>query len=258
MPRFVTCAVAVCVLGAPAPAGAAQPVPTRIVVRAVSHDAKAIGTAVGGARITIRDAATGAVLAEGVQQGGTGDTRRIVVEPRVRGARVYDTPGTAAFEATIPLERPTRVEVTAEGPLGYPDALQRASKTLWLVPGRHVTGDGIVLELHGFTVEILEPGDAAAAAPGARVPVRARVNLLCGCPTEPGGLWDANRIQIVARLLRDGRVHAETPLAYAGEPSTYDGALVPEAEGTFELEVLAVDRERPNTGVARRTLVVGR
>lgn len=55
------------------------------------------------------------------------------------------------------LERPTVVEVTAEGPLGTPQTTQRASKTLLLVPGQDVLGEGVLLEIHGFTVTFLAP-----------------------------------------------------------------------------------------------------
>ena len=54
------------------------------------------------------------------------------------------------------------MEITAEGPLGTPQAMQRAVRTTWLVPGQHVTGDGIVLELLGFTATL----HVAAASPG--------------------------------------------------------------------------------------------
>lgn len=246
------------------------PEATRLVVRAVSHDAKVIGTSVGGARITVRDVETGRELASGVQEGGTGSTPLIVQRPRERGASVYE--GSASFTATLQLERPTRVEVVAEGPLRTPYASQRASKTLLLVPGRHVEGDGLILELHGFTVEILAPeaqaagggadpssGDAPARTHGGEpITVRARVTMLCGCPTEPGGTWDADRMDITARLIQDGRVVAEAPLAFAGQTSTYTGTIVAPEAGTYELEVLAVDEVEPNAGVATIRVVVER
>lgn len=159
---------------APASAGG---IPTKVMVRAVSRDAKAIGTKVGGARITIRDIATGAMLAEGIQKGSTGDTELIMVRPRKRGSTVFNTPGTAGFLATVMLERPTVVEVTAEGPLGTPQSTQRASKTLLLVPGQDVLGEGILLEIHGFTVALLTPTSDARPIVGSNLEVRATVTL---------------------------------------------------------------------------------
>lgn len=162
--------------GAVAAAAQAHQIPTKVVVRAISRDAKVIGDGVGGARITIRDTATGKVLAEGVQKGGTGETARIMKEPRVRGEMVFGTSGAAAFTATLPLARPTRVEITAEGPLGFPQAMQRTSKTILLVPGQHIEGDGVLLEIHGFVIELLDPAKEFVAA-GTGIPVRIRLTM---------------------------------------------------------------------------------
>lgn len=240
----------------PASAFAAEAIPTKVTVRAVSRDAKVIGDGVGGARITIRNLATGKILATGIQKGGTGDTKRIMNEPRTRGAAVYSTPGAAAFEATIPLTSPTPVEITAEGPLKYPQAMQRASKTLLLVPGADVTGDGVLLELHGYIVDLAE--NASAAKKGEPLHVLARVTMTCGCPTEPGGLWDANAIAITARVIRRGHTVAEKRMAYAGKQSTYATAFDPLPPGTYDIEVVASDAAGANFGRARRPITIAR
>lgn len=261
--RSVTAAAAVLLAGTllatgPAPAQeAGDLVPTRLLVRAVAQDAKIIGSGVGGARITVRDAATGEVLARGIQRGGTGDTERIMRDPVERGEPVYDTDGAAGYTATLMLRRPTRVEVTAEGPLAAPPASRElTSKTLWMLPGRHLEGQGLVLELHGFFVEILAPETAGVAA--GEVQVRARVRMMCGCPTRPGGLWDADRYEMVARLLRGGRTVAEVPLGFTGETSVYEAALPVEEPGSYRLEVLVADADRANLGRAVRTIRVER
>lgn len=226
--------------------------PTIVTVRAISRDAKVIGDGVGGARITISDVETGKVLASGMQSGGTGDTKRIMQEPRVRGAVVYGTEGAAAYRATLDLMRPTTVTITAEGPLKYPQAMQRASKTLLLLPGQHIEGEGVLLEIAGFIV------DAAAMEARANEPVRLRVKvtMTCGCPTEPGGLWNADHIGVSARILRDGRAVAETTLAYAGETSTYSGEVAALPPGTYVVEFLAADVRASNFGRTVADLVV--
>lgn len=56
-------------------------IPTKVLVRVLAHDAKLIGTKVGGAMITFREVATGDTLARGIHKGKTGDTRLIVVQP---------------------------------------------------------------------------------------------------------------------------------------------------------------------------------
>lgn len=226
---------------------------TSITVRAVSRDAKVLGDAVGGAQITIRDLDTGRVLASGLQSGGTGDTKRIMQDPRSRGGVVYGTEGAAAFRAMLPLAKPTRVEITAEGPLKFPQAKQRVSTTMLLLPGRNVEGEGVLLEIAGFIVDPVEPRQARAGEP---ITIRTTVRMSCGCPTEPGGLWDANQISVAARVSRDGVLLREVPLAYAGSSSTYEGVVTLGDEGSYEIEVLAADQRSGNAGRGTTRAVV--
>lgn len=130
---------------------------TAVTVRVLSRDAKFIGSSMGGARVTIRDAETGALLAEGVTEGSTGDTQRIMGTPRERGATIA-TPDAGAFTATFDLDRPTLVEIAAFGPLAQRQSAVAASTTRWLLPGKDLTaGDGVILELAGFAVDVLAP-----------------------------------------------------------------------------------------------------
>ena len=132
-------------------------VPTRLTIRALSSDAKIIGSLVGGCRVKITHRISGEVLSEGLHLGGSGSSRTIMEEPRKRGATVFDTQGTAAFHATLDLEKPTPVKISVEGPLAYPQAIQESSTTTWLLPGQHLEGEGLVLTLYGFIVDILSP-----------------------------------------------------------------------------------------------------
>ena len=237
---------------------AAQAVETKLLVRAVSNDAKIIGSNVGGVEITIRDVQTGALLARGTQLGSTGSTELIMTKPRERGATVFDTENAGAYLATLELTAPTLVEVTAEGPLGTAQARQRAAKTIWLVPGRDVLGEGLVIVLNGFTIRLESPLPDGTNPAGKPIGVKVHVEMLCGCPLMPGGLWDSDRIEILARLLLDGEIRAETPLVYLGEASKFGGSLVAPRPGEYELEVLAMDPERANFGrLVHRVNVTG-
>ncbi len=151
---------------------------TRVTVRAVSCDAKVIGSLVGGCAIEIKNLITGDILARGLHLGGSGDTETIMRRPRRRGEPVYATEGTAAFVAELELAEPAPVEITAKGPLAYPQAMQRAAKTTWLVPGEDIAGDGIVLELHGFIVDIMQPESIDVLHSNQRVPLQTSVRLL--------------------------------------------------------------------------------
>lgn len=233
-----------------------SPTATRVVTHVVTHDAKLIGTAVGGVRVSIREAATGRLLAEGRQEGGTGDTRRIMQEPRKRGEEIFTVGDGARYEATITLTEPTMVEVTAEGPLNYPDQMARASTRLWIFPGRDVTGDGVVLAMHGYVIDLLAPDTTVALRASSRISVRARVRMLCSCPTQPGGMWEVG--DIVARLVRDQTVVREAKLAYAGEASTYAGEIEVPGAGRYALEVLAANPGAATFGIVRRWVSVVR
>ena len=229
----------------------AEAIPTRLVVHAVAHGAKVLGDGVGGARITIRDRDTGAVLAEGVQRGTTGHTDRIMRVGHARGDTLYATPGTAAFDTTLALTGPTPVIVTAEGPLGTPHAMRQATASLVLLPGQDVGGDGIVLTLYGLLVEAEEVTSTAG-----RLAVRATVEMLCGCPTEPGGLWDTDGLTVTARLVQGGRTLTEAPLRYAGTPSHYEGTLLLDGPAPDGAEVVVLATDGANTGLARRPLLL--
>ena len=251
--RVRTLCIALLSLLLAVPAAGQEPVPTTVVVRAVSNDAKLIQDPVGGAHITIEHAETGEVLAEGRQTGDSGSTDKIMRQPHERGASIYEAPGAAKYDATLQLTHPTPVKITARGPLDYPQAQQTASKTMLLMPGADVTGDGVTLTLHGFIVEVLAP-EAVDAAPGTSLDVRARVRMMCGCPTEPGGLWDASRYTIRAQLLRDGAVVADAPLSFAGTTSEYDGTITVPEGGATHLRVTAQDAGRGNFGAASTPL----
>jgi hypothetical protein len=229
---------------------------TKVMIRAIARDAKVIGTHVGGAKITVRDVATGEILAQGMEQGGTGDTEVIMKKPHTRGMTVYNTPDASGYLAVLHLDKPTVVEISAEGPLGNAQATQRSSKTLLLVPGEDVLGEGILLEIHGFIVTPLAPLPDAKVKAGSPFEVRATVTMACGCPTEPDGLWDANKIRVVARLLRDGKVQEEIPMTYAGVQNTFHADVPVTVAGSMELQVLALDPASANFGMNREVIAV--
>jgi hypothetical protein len=229
---------------------------TKVMIRAIARDAKVIGTHVGGARITVRDVATGEILAQGMQQGGTGDTDVIMKKPHTRGMAVYNSTDASGYLAVLHLDKPTVVEISAEGPLGNAQATQRSSKTMLLVPGEDVLGEGVLLEIHGFIITPLTPLADAKLKAGSPFEVRATVTMACGCPTEPDGLWDANKIRVVARLLRDGKVESEIPMTYAGVQNTFHTDVPVTASGPLELQVLALDPASANFGMTKEAIAV--
>lgn len=80
--------------------------------------------------------------------------------------------------------------------------------------------------------------------------------MMCGCPIEPGGLWDAEKFEVVALLERDGKPAEKLPLEYGGKPSQFQAALSIEEKGTYELIIYAYDPANGNTGLDRASFAV--
>uniref|UniRef100_B0SWG8 DUF4198 domain-containing protein n=1 Tax=Caulobacter sp. (strain K31) TaxID=366602 RepID=B0SWG8_CAUSK len=229
---------------------AAQADPTHLMVRVQALDAKFIGDHMGGVAITLKDARTGAVLAEGLTKGGTGDTQRIMRTPRARGDSMTDG-ATAGFEAVLDLKRPTLVRAEAAGPVGKPGSSIRVTSNLWVIPGRDILGDGWVLTLPGLVVE-----PTASMARGGAVTIAATVALMCGCPIERGGLWDAANYSVQARLMKGRALVATAPLTFTGRTGEYAATVPGVAPGRYVLRVVATDAKTINAGVSDQKITL--
>jgi hypothetical protein len=243
-----------------AAAAAAAPAlaePTPLTVRVLAKDAKFVGEGMGGVRVLVRDAETGALLAEGVTSGVTGDTDKLVRQPKVRGAALAG-PGDARFDAVLDLKAPRRITVEAYGPLAQLQSAVTVSQTQWVLPGRRPHGaDGWVLELPGLAVDVVDPvAYARGVRPGDVVPITANVVLMCGCDVTPGGVWNADEYEIGYTVVRDGATVAEGPMAYAGRQSRFQAAFTPDRGGVYQVLVSAYHPVTGNAGIDRATVIV--
>lgn len=229
-----------------------QGVATTVVVRVVGNHAMALGDSVGGATVTLRDVERGAVLASGTQTGPTGDLRSIMQTPREHVDQIYSVKGAAAFTATLHLTKPTVVEITGEGPLKFPHAKRRASKTVLLYPGKHVMGDGIVLDLNGLIVRIESPAADRPLGIGDGVTVRATVNMMCDCVVEPFGNWDSRKMELYGEVRNDGTVIGRVEFFHQGPRGIFQGDYtIPRSltgKDRLTLRVVASDKEGMNVG----------
>jgi hypothetical protein len=240
-------------------AGVSEAVQTRVVVRAKAKDAKFIGSTMGGALVVIRDSDTGEVLARGFTSGGTGDTRKIMMEPLKRGVSVIDK-SAAEFEAVLDISEPKLVTIAVSAPYAQRQSLAQNTVQVWLIPGKDITGDGIIVDVYGFSVKVLLPQPhELLRLDGGRitVPVRANVVMMCGCPVTAGGLWDADKYEVKAFVKHDGKTVVTIPLAYANRPNTFEGTLEVTGKGVYEVTVYAFDPATGNSGVDRTTFMVG-
>jgi hypothetical protein len=230
-----------------------DPQATTIVVRVVGHGAMVLGREVGGARVTITDVATKHILATGIQQGEAGDQNQIMRTPRLMEEPHYSSRPAAAFVATFDLLHPTLVEVTAEGPLGYPTSSQRASTTVWLVPGQNTTDDGIVMHLSGYIIQIEHPKPDKPLSAKDDVMLRASVRTLSGALVRPHGDWDSRKIHIYGELMVGERVLERLQLFYNHDRASFEAPFfVPlpnDAPDGITLRVVAADPSNGNVGV---------
>lgn len=224
-------------------------VPTRVVVRVVAHDGKVLGTDSGGAVVKIFDADTHQLLASGTQNGNSGDTTQIMVTPHDRGDVFFASPKATSFSAVLPLARPRKLEIVAEGPLLYPRSKQKVSRTLWVLPGASMdpdTEDGIVMELYGFAMEF----DAVTPAAGS-LAVTAHVAMICGCPIDEGGPWPQSQFEVLASIRRAGAPVVEKKMIWSAK-NTFTAAFDAVPAGKYELTVTASDTKRANfTSITR-------
>jgi hypothetical protein len=227
-------------------------VPTTVVIRVVGSHAMALGDTVGGAAVTIKDAETGAVLASGFQTGPSGDLRSIMQTPRLPTEQVFSAKDSAAFKTELTLSKPTVVEVIGDGPLKYPGAKRRASKTVLLYPGKHVTGDGIVLQLNGMIVQIEAPMADRPLGIGDGVTVRATVRMMCDCIVEPYGNWDSRKMSLYGEWRDDDKVFGKFDFYHQGPKGIFLGDYtIPrwlKGKDRLTLRVVASDADGINVG----------
>ncbi|MCC8360691.1 hypothetical protein [Salinimicrobium sediminilitoris] len=227
---------------------------TEVMVRVKSKDAKFIGSSIGGAMVLIKNAETGEVLASGKTSGSTGDTELIMKQAHSRNQRLTDE-NTAGFLATLDLEEPVFVTVEAHAPYNKKQARVMSSTQLWLIPGKDITGDGLILEVPGFVVDILSPQTHERISEESTIIIKANVVMMCGCPVTPGGIWDAEKYEVKAILSREGTKVSELELKAGDKPSTFTAETTLE-KGLYELLIYAFDPVSGNTGLDRTNFIV--
>ncbi|MGK7395880.1 MAG: hypothetical protein ACNS62_14975 [Candidatus Cyclobacteriaceae bacterium M3_2C_046] len=227
---------------------------TRVIVRAKAKDAKFIGTSIGGALIIIRDNLTGEILAKGKTTGSTGNTDRIMRQPLERFDQLADDQ-TAKFEALIDLEAPILVDIEAYSPLNNAQANIQASTQVWLIPGKDMTGDGIVLEIPGFMVNLITPQAHQAVTAQQEFEVKANVVMMCGCTVTDGGLWNANQFEVAALIRQQGKTEQSQSLSLTAN-NTFSGFITLPETGSYEIFIYAYHPETLNTGVDQTHILV--
>ncbi|MCB0667070.1 MAG: hypothetical protein KDC80_14655 [Saprospiraceae bacterium] len=238
--------------------GSLHAMETTIVIRAKARDAKFIGSSIGGAWVIVRNAASAEILAQGKTQGSTGNTQLIMNTSWERGGRLTDDE-TAKFEATLDIDDPTFVTIEVISPINNRQAQVHASTQLWIIPGKHILGDGITVEIPGFVVDILEPRThqyiSLNSIENQKLQVKANMVMMCGCTISKGGIWDSEKMDVAAIIKMNGKQILEIPLGLISE-NLFSAEFLVDSPGMYEITVYAFDGATGNTGVDKVSYVV--
>lgn len=224
---------------------------TPLTVRVLARDAKWIGTSMGGVEIQIRDLSTGTLLVSGITEGSTGDTDVLIHQSKTRYGQL-STEGAASFETSLSLAEPVFAEVKAIFRTAYTGLPITVSKDLWLIPGKAMDGDGVVLELPGFAMRINHPmpHQAVSLANTDEARIDLFMIMLCGCPIEPGGTWDSNPMEVEALVYREDELIQTIPFDNT-ETNRFSADLSNLPVGSYRVFVSAYDPRSKNTGVEK-------
>ena len=232
--------------------GAATPlwaVETHVTVRAKAHDAKFIGTSMGGVAVSIRDSHSNQLLAQGMITGGTGNTDILLKTPISRNQQISQG-GAAAFTTIVDINQPTQVDIIVEGPLVAGASAGKQTKTVWLIPGHHLDQDGIVFDFYGLVVLARAPLPNQPVKVGQTITLKAFVTMMCGCPIEKDSLWPSEQFSVEARLFNDSGKSWRVALPFDGATGEFSSSWTAVEPGAYRVIFSASEDHQNNHGVA--------
>lgn len=231
---------------------------TKIMIRAKARDAKFIGSSLGGAYVIVRNKVNQQILAEGKTSGSTGNTDLIMKGAKTRGTAITDSQ-TGGFLAKIELDEPTFVSIEVISPFNMKQAQATVSTELWLIPGKDILGEGIILEIPGYIIDILKPRTHQYIAlndiKSKPFQFQANVVMMCGCVIEKGGVWNADEIEVKGILKKDGKFVKDVQMSLIST-NLFEGSEIIDSPGNYELTLYAYHEKTGNTGVDKVNYVI--
>lgn len=231
---------------------------TKIVIRAKAKDAKFIGSSLGGAYVIIRNTTNNKILAEGKTTGSTGNTNLIMKTPIQRGNSIVDDQ-TAKFLAIIDIDEPTFINIQVISPFNNKQAQAKVSTEMWLIPGKDILGDGIILEVPGFIIDILKPRThqyiPLNSIKDKPLEINANIVMMCGCTINKGGIWNSDEIEVKGILKKNGEIFKEIEMSLT-DTNLFEGNVNLNSAGNYELILYAYDSKSGNTGVDKVNYII--
>ncbi|WP_299779264.1 hypothetical protein [uncultured Formosa sp.] len=231
---------------------------TKIIVRAKAKDAKFIGSSLGGAEVIIKNKMTNEILAQGKTEGLTGDTSLIMKTPLERGMSITDDK-TAKFMASIDINEPTFITIEVYSTINNEKERVSASTDMWLIPGKDIIGEGVIVEIPGFLLDILEPTPSLtlslATIKKEPIKLKAKVVMMCGCPINKNGMWNSEHIEVKALIKLNNTLLKEVPLNFV-VTNIFEANLTLDKPGSYDVLIYAYDSTTGNTGVDTAQYVI--
>ena len=231
---------------------------TKVLVRAKAKDAKFIGSSLGGAYVIIRNKINNRILAEGKTKGSTGNTDLIMNMPKERGSLITDNQ-TAKFLANIDIDEPTFISIEVISPHNNKQAQINVHTELWLIPGKDILGEGIVLEIPGFIIDILKPRThhyiSLNSIKDNPFQIKANIVMMCGCTIRKGGIWNSDEIEVKGILKKDGEHIKDIEMSLV-KTNLFEGNVNINSAGNYELIIYAYNSKSGNTGVDKVNYVI--
>ena len=245
---------------------------TKIDVRVMAVGGKFLGDDIGGALITITDAKTGELLAKGTTKGGSGEKK--LMEVSITRTSIWPVNDASVFTATLDIDQPTLIQISAYGPLAAPQAANTTTTSQWVYPGKDITGGknggGLFLEIHGLAVQALNPPThyMPSTAPS-NVEIKANVTMMCGCPISIKNTpWYYKAFEVTAEIMKTGN-NSKTeklPLVFdknapLGAPSQFSAQWQVPPNRTkkpeiYQISISAFQEKTGNTGIDYTTIII--
>lgn len=231
---------------------------TKIIVRVKAKDGKFIGSSLGGAYIIIRNKTNQQIIAEGKTAGTTGDSEIVLKKNRQRHDPYADD-GAAKFLASVDINEPVFITIEVVTPYNHKQSQVHAVSEMWLIPGKHIIGDGVIVEVSGYIIDILSPRThnyiPLNSINDKPFKVQANIVLMCGCIITKGGYWNGDEMEVIAIVKKDG-VELKRVSMQIISANLFEGFLDIKEKGDYEFTVYAYSQKTGNTGVDKVNFVI--
>jgi hypothetical protein len=237
------------------------------MIRAQAQNGMLLGPdSYNGAIISIRNAATRELLAEGLMNTGNSGSRTgsffawtspyPIVTPTTPDRTTYFVEADATsvgYAVTLPITKPTILEISAHVPLTVGQERPTATITQQVAPGEDFSqGIGLVIPIPGLWVQ------PELVTVGNLLRVRAKVTMMCGCmintdATTPHSPWLPTDFVVSAQVTAVGEEEESLgsfPMTFLVNSQFFADVPLPISNGSYRITITAKQMSSGLVGMA--------